>query len=86
MKDVIVIRYESWMNYCHFIGLGVFLYTFFSIATGDAIMSSPYGLLLAVASAEVFVTSMARARFRFIHLSAMVEKGVDLRTQPVTFR
>ena len=83
--NIIVIKYQGWMNWCHYIGLGAFIFNFIHIATGDAILASPYGLMLMVAAFEVAITSIARSRFRFLTIKALLDKGVDLSNKRIAF-
>lgn len=87
MKDpnVIMIKYQRWMNWCHHIGLGAFIFNFIQIASGDAVIESPYGLMLVVAAFEVAVTSIARSRFRLLSVQALLDQGVDLNNKRIGF-
>ena len=41
--------------------------------------------MLAVAAFEVAVTSIARSRFRFLTIKALLDKGVDLSNKRIAF-
>lgn len=83
--NIIIVKYQGWMNWCHYIGLGAFIFNFINIATGQSTLESPYGLMLAVAAFEVAVTSIARSRFRFLTIKALLDKGVDLSNKRIAF-
>ena len=83
--QIIVIKDQGWMNWCHYIGLGAFIFNFLHIATGGATLGSPHGLMLMVASFEVAVTSIARSRFRFLSVKALIDQGVDLTNKRIAF-
>lgn len=83
--NVIMIKYQRWMNWCHHIGLGAFIFNFIHIASGDAVIESPYGWMLGVAAFEIAITSLARSRFRLAALRQLQANGVDLTKQRVAF-
>ncbi len=86
MNDkIIMIRYEGWMNWCHHIGLGAFVFTFINIALGYNTIASPYGAMLAVAAFEIAITTLARSRFRLAAFRQLQANGVDLTKQRVAF-
>lgn len=86
MNDkIIVVHYERWMNWCHYIGLGAFIFTFINIAMGYYSLGSPYGWMLMVAAFEVAVTTLARSRFRLAVFRRLADSGVDLTKQRVAF-
>lgn len=83
--QIIIVRYESWMNWCYHIALGAFVFTFINIALGYNTIASPYGWMLGVAAFEIAITSLARSRFRLAALRQLQENGVDLTKQRVAF-
>lgn len=94
MREVIVIRYDSWMNWCQTVGfiaiwggflqIGVFEVGNFHIPPENFL--TPFGVVMALGLFEIVVTHIAKNRFRVAAIRSLIERGVDLKTQPVEFR
>lgn len=84
-QPIIFIRYERWMNFCHYVGLGAMGGAFFTITETSASVVSVYGAMLALATLIVTITSAARSRFRMLAVRLLVEKGTDLSKQKIAF-
>lgn len=85
-QNPIVVRYERWMNWCHFIGHSSLFYVIFLIAQGGVgSLTTVGGLFSMTAIFAVVVTNTARSRFRARAINDLRSRGIDLQQQLVVF-
>ena len=85
-QNPIIVRYERWMNWCHFLGHAGLFYSIFMIAqNGVGSLTTVGWLFFMTALFEVTVTNIARSRFRASAIRDLLAKGVNLQQQRVVF-